>query len=624
MTTTTRKKPRAHRVRRSAPIAHRPSPLASEADAHPRSARVHAYARAVVAGEIVAGRYVRLACRRHLDDLARSGFDDHGRRLPITHNPSPITPPLIWTPAKAESILTFAEDVVRLEDDKPLVLDDWQAFILGSLFGWYRSDGYRRFRIAYIEIGKGNGKTPLAAVVGLYGLTLDDEHAPEIYSAAVAKDQAAICFRDAVMAVESSPHLRSRVQVQVGSLTVPARYGVFRPLSSEQKNLDGKRVHIGIIDELHEHPDDKVSAKIRAGTKRRRNALVLEITNSGYGRTSVCRRHHETSLKIIEGIAVNDAWFAYVCTLDPCPACVEKGLDQPDPKCPACDDWRSPAVWKKANPGLDTILPSSYLREQVDIATTVTSEENLIKRLNFCLWTEQAVRWINLQKWDACGRRFGPCSDRASLLAYLRGRPCRLGLDASTTGDFSAAVLVFELPDGYYAVLPLLFLPEGNLQERVDSTGIRFDTWAEQGHIFLTPGDLVDYDVIRARIVELGRLYAITEIAFDPYNVSQLTTQLAGDGFKCVPVRQGFLTLNAPSKEFEKVILREKFLHLDHPVLRWMASNVAISHDPAGNIKPDKEKSTEKIDGIVATIMALDRWIRKEPEPTGDAWAAFV
>lgn len=569
--------------------------------------RVHAYARAIVAGQIVAGRYVRLACQRHLDDLATGAARG-----------------LLWKPHKAESILVFAEETIFLEEDKPLKLDDWQAFILGSLFGWYNAEGFRRFRMAYVEGGKGCGKTPLAAIIGLYGLVMDNEHAPEIYSAAVAKDQAALCFNAASMMVQASPDLFKRVSIQVGSLTVPSRYGVFRALSSEQRTLDGKRVHIGIIDELHEHPDDKVSAKIRAGTKSRRNALILEITNSGWGRTSVCRKHHETSVKIVEKIVTNDAWFAYVCTLDPCSACAAKGLEQPDSKCPQCDDYRNPKVWKKANPGLGTILPESYLRDQVAIAETVVSEENLIKRLNFCQWTEQAVRWINMQKWDACGRSNGPFATREALLAALKGKPCKLGLDASTTGDFSAAVLEFELEGGWYPVIPFLFLPADNLQERVDSTGIRFDTWASEGAIYTTPGNLIDYDFIRNVIKGLGQEYDITEIAYDPYNISQLTTQLAGDGFQCVPVRQGFLTLSAPSKEIEKLVLREKLLHCAHPVLRWMASNVAVSQDAAGNVKPDKEKSSEKIDGIVALVMAHDRWVRKDPEQLGEPGVLFI
>ncbi len=624
---TLRPKPTARRVTKS-PARATGRPAAPPA----KEPRVHAYARGVVAGEILAGRFVRMACERHLADLARAGFDDHGRPLPASVSsvcsvgtypaPALVAPALVWRADKAEAWLIFFESVLHLEENTPFILHDFQAFIIGSLFGWYRADGFRRFRNAYVEIGKGNGKTPLAAGIGLGGLTLDRETAPEIYSAAVSKDQAAICFKDAKMMVEASPELRRRLALQVGSITNGD--GVFRPLSSEANNLDGKRVHIGIIDELHAHPDGTVQAKIRAGTKRRQNALILEITNSGFGRTSVCRQHHESSVRILEGTAQNDAWFAYVCTLDPCPACLEKGLDQPDENCPACDDWRDPAAWKKANPGLDTILPASYLREQIGTAATVPTEANLIKRLNFCLWTEQSVRWINMAKWTACGRSNGRFDTRENLLAALRTAPCKAAIDGASVGDFFAFVLEFDLGGGFYATLPFLFIPEDNLPARVDATGIRFDQWRDEGHLFTTPGNIVDYDAIRAHILRLGALYQISEIAFDPYNVTQLITQLTGDGYQCVPVRQGFLTLNAPSKAIEKLVLTEKLLHFDHPVLRWMASNCAASGDSAGNIKPDKEKSSEKIDGIVALIMAHDRFLRAAPpENSGDAGAIF-
>lgn len=578
----------------------RRTPRAAAPAGRPRAERVHSYARDVVAGRVVAGRLVRLACERHLADL------ETGRERG-----------LVWRAERAESILLFAEEVIFLDEGMPLRLADFQVFILGSLFGWYKADGFRRFRYAYIEIGKGNGKTPLAAVIGLYGLVMDKESSPEVYSAAVSADQAAICFRDAVAMVENSPELKGRVEVQVGSLSVPKRYGVFRALSSEHRNLDGKRVHIGIIDELHAHPDDKVSAKIRAGTKRRQNALILEITNSGAGQASVCWRHHDASVKILAGLAPNDSWFAYVCGLDPCPKCLQAGKDRPDPTCPDCDDWRNPATWPKANPGLGTILPVSYLEEQVGVAKSIHSEQNLVMRLNFCLWTEQAVRWINMHKWDECGRL--PIDWDA-----LRGRPCKIGLDASTVGDFSAVVLMWRLSDGRYAVKPRLFLPKDNLAARVESTGLRFDLWAEQGHISLTPGNQIDYGYIEQTIERAGQDYLVEEVAFDPWNITDLVGRLQGKGFRVVPVRQGYATLSPPSKEFEKDVLACRLLHGGHPVLRWMASNATTTSDPAGNIKPDKEKSGDKIDGIVAAIMARDRWLRAEPAAPADPWGAFV
>lgn len=601
--------------------------------AFPQAERVHAYARAVVAGEIIAGRLVRLACERHLRDLANA--EALG---------------LVWRPDRAEAFIVFCEQCIFLSEGKPLVLDGWQVFTGGSLFGWYGADGFRRYHTAYIEIGKGNGKTPFAAAVGLYGLLLDGEHAPEIYSAATAQEQAVIAWRDAKIMVESSPELRKRVQVQVGSLSVPARYGVFRALSAEHRSLDGKRPHIGIVDELHEHPSDLVVDKLSAGTKARRNSLILEITNSGVGRHTVCWRHHETSVAILEQRAQNEAWFAYVCGLDPCPECAAAGKVQPDIKCPRCDDWRDPAVWIKANPSIDTILPGSFLARQVNDARTMVSKENIVRRLHFCQWTEQSNRWLSLAAWDACA---GP-HESAALAESLRGLPCRAGLDAATVGDFSALVLMFQAtgaelksrwpalskpaPPGasnglpfalipsatYYPILPFFFIPEDNLAERVRSTGLRFDLWRDQGFLETTPGNQTDYAWIEAKLVELGETYPIEEIAFDAWNVSDLVARLTGRGFACVPCRQGYATLSSPCKEFERDMLSRRLVHGGHPVLRWMAGNVTLSQDPAGNVKYDKEKSTEKIDGIAASIMARDRWLRRDPEPTGTPGVVFL
>lgn len=569
--------------------------------AYPQASRVHAFARAVVKGRRTkdSGRLARLACQRHLDDLK------HGHKRG-----------LIFRKEKAEAAISFFEDVLFLNEGQPFKLEETQVFIVGSLFGWYGADGFRRFHTAYLEMAKGNGKTPLAAGIGLYGMVVDDEKAPEVYSAAVSADQAGICFKDASRMVDSSPELKKKIQVQVGSLSMPSRYAVFRPLSAEHKTLDGKRVHIGIVDELHEHPSDIVVDKISAGTKQRQNALIFEITNSGHDRQSVCWRHHETSVTILEGRAHNDAWFAFICALDACPACHAAGKPQPDEKCPNCDDWRDEKVWRKANPGLDTILPRSYLRKQVGDAKTMTSKENIVKRLNFCLWTEQANRWLNMVEWDKCGRE--PID-----LAGLRGMPAKAGLDASSTSDFTAFDLMFR-KDGKFPLLPFLFLPEATLAERVRKTGLRFDLWAKQGHIFLTPGNQVDYAFIRKKIKELAESYNIGEIAFDPWNISDLVTQLQADGFTMVPVRQGFATLSPPSKEFEKYMLGGQLAHGGHPVLRWMAGNVATEEDAAGNIKPSKVRSSEKIDGIVAAIMALDRWIRSEPTTSGDPGILFM
>jgi len=535
------------------------------------SARVHdpvtAYARAVAAGEIVAGPWVRKASQRHLDDIKAA----RSRRL-------------VWHLDRALKAIEFFPDMLRLEDGSPFELLGWQKFVVGSLFGWYNADGTRRFRTAYVETGKGSGKTPLAAGIGLYGLAADGQAAAEVYSAATARDQASIVFRDAQRMRNQNPELADLIEEKVGSLSIPSTFSVFRAVSSEHRGLDGKRVHFAIIDELHEHPSAIVVDKMRAGTKAQRNALIFEITNSGYDRESVCYRHREYSEKVLDGIFENDQWFAYVCALD-------EG-----------DDWTDPKVWEKANPSLGVTIPESYLREQVNEALGMPSKQNIVKRLNFCVWTEQADLWMPMDRWDACAGKVDP--------EALRGRICYAGLDLSSTTDLSSLVLYFPGVDGGRdSVLPFFWIPGDEIQERERRDHVPYLTWIDQGLLEATPGPTVNYDAIRHRIDTLVREsgFLIQEIAFDRWGATKISQDLMDAGFEMVQFGQGYASMSAPMKELARLVLSGGFDHGGHPILRWNASNVSAAQDPAGNIKPDKRSSKARIDGIVALIMALDR-----------------
>lgn len=519
--------------------------------------RTTAYARLVTSGKEIAGPWVRLACERHLRDLKRKD--------------------LTWDVEKAERAIQFFSDCLTLEGGVPFDLQPFQAFIVGSCFGWYLK-GWRRFRTAYVETGKGSGKTPLAAGIGLLGLVADGEPNAEIYSAASTQDQASISFRDAKRMVEDSEELRDRVDVQVGNLTCGG--SVFRPVSAEHRGLDGKRVHIGLLDELHEHPSPLVVDKIRAGTKTRKNALIFEITNSGHDRTSVCYAHHEMSLKVLQGVVKNDAWFAYVAALD-------EG-----------DDWRDPKVWKKANPGIGVILPERYLREQVEEAQGMPSKENIVKRLNFCIWTEQSTRWLPMDQWD-----------RGAKPVQVRdGATCVGGLDLASVSDFAAICLDFppEDADGVHDVIWRFWVPEEKANERIRK-GFPLDVWERNGSLKFTPGNVTDYSFIEAEILKLAEKYRIKAIAFDRWNASDIVTRLKdrlGED-RLIDYGQGYASMSAPSKELERLVKDSRLRHGGDPVARWMASNVCTEEDAAGNIKPSKGKSGEKIDGIVALVMAL-------------------
>jgi phage terminase large subunit-like protein len=530
----------------------------------------------VVSGAIVAGKPVRLACARHLRDLETGKA--RGLHFDV---------------AAAERNIGFFRDVLVLDDGQPFEIvgkgpgGAWQAFVVGSLFGWKRGD-VRRFRTAYVETGKGSGKTPLAAGVGIILTAADGEAAAEVYSGATAADQAKICWLDAKRMVERSPALSSRMDVSVAALSHPSSGSWFKPVSSEHRGLDGKRVHGALVDELHEHRDAQVVDKLRAGTKARKQALIFEITNSGYDRHSVCWQHHEYSLKVLEGILDNDEWFAYVCALD-------EG-----------DVWTDPKVWIKANPSLGVTISEKYLAEQVREAEGMPSKQNIVRRLNFCEWTEQADRAIDMPLWDAGADPIDA--------AALRGRSCFGGLDLARVNDLSAFVLLFPpVDDGErWKVLPWFWAPEDDIRVRVQRDRVPYDVWERDGLLIATPGNTTDFAFIQAKILELALAYDIQQVAFDRTFAGEIVQGLMAEmgAERVVEFGQGFLSMAAPMAELLRLVKGEELQHGGHPVLRWNASNLACAEDPAGNLKPDKAHSTEKIDGISALCNAIGMALR--------------
>jgi phage terminase large subunit-like protein len=537
------------------------------------------YAKAVVKGTIVAGPYVRLACARHLRDIKDA------KKLGLEWRPGDArdVQPKGGT---AAHVIRFFERFLQLEDGRPFVLEPWQSFIVGSLFGWHQRDGRRRFRTAFVEAGKGSGKTPLAAGIGLYGLVADAEAAPEIYSAATARHQAAIAYRDAQRMIEASAELRDVVTSEVSALSIPSRTATFRAVSSEHRSLDGLRVHIGLIDELHEHPTPLVVDKLRAGTKGRRNALIFEITNSGYDRTSVCWNHHSYSIQVLEGTVPNAAWFAYLCALDP------------------GDDWKDEACWPKANPSLGTVLPVSYLREQVQEAVGMPSKENIVRRLNFCEWTEQATRAISAEIWA-----------RGNVAVDGRGIDpvvCYGGLDLASVNDLTAlSLLAGPYPDGHYDFVLRCWASEAAVKARGDR--VPYALWAREGWLSVTPGEIADYAYVERQVLEDVARFNVRAIAFGRWNssstVTRLRDQLGPD--RLIEHGQGFADMNGPTKELLRLLPEGRLHHGGNPLAAWMASNLALAQDAAGNLKPDKEKSGDKIDGITALVMALALHIRQ-------------
>lgn len=536
--------------------------------------RVDQYARDVLKGKIVAGPLVRMACQRHERDRKQAKakgfwFDEDA----------------------ADHAIGFIEKWVRLPDTtdehgdpKPFLLQPWQAFIIGSLFGWKWESGHRRFRNAYIEIGKGNGKTPMLAAVGLYGLMMDGQKAPEIYAAAADRDQAMIMFRDAVRMVDASPTIAQRVQKSGIQHVHNLAYGLgfFRPFSREQGAKSGTRPHMGLIDEVHEHPNPDIINKMRAGAKGNQDAMFLEITNSGTDRTSVCFQHHEHSRWILEGIKEDDRWFAYVCTLD-------EG-DQPleDESCHI-----------KVNPNLGVSIHREYLRDQVSAAKHIPAETNTVLRLNFCVWTQAHTRFIDIPKWLAC--------ERPVQASELIGARCFAGLDLGQSDDFTAFVLVWVLEDGRIAVRPTFWIPEAALQK----PNRPYAEWQRANALTVVAGtETVDYNQVQEAVRALCEQHGVIEVAYDKRFAEQMAQNLTAAGITMVNTPQGF-QLTEALRKLSDIVTNETVLHDGNPVMSWMAANLIVKHGRNGEMRPDKDKAAEKIDGQVALIMALDIIVRQ-------------
>ena len=529
------------------------------------------YAHDVVAGRIIAGPLVRLACQRHLRDLERDELQFDRKR--------------------AARAIGFFRDVLRLNggefEGRPFALEPWQAFIVGSLFGWVADDDTRRFRVAYVEIAKGNGKSPLAAGIGHYMLEADREPRAEVYAAATKKDQAMILFRDAVAMVDQSPALSARLKKSgqspnVWNLADLSTGSFFRPIASDDAQ-SGPRPHCALIDEVHEHKSSLMIDMMRAGTKGRRQALIFEITNSGWDRHSVCRQHREYSEKVLTGVLEDDSWFAFAC-----------GLDEGD-------DWQDERVWPKANPNLGVSVTHKYLREQVREAIGMPAKQNVVRRLNFCEWTEQDERWLDMALWDACEQPFE--------LGELRGRPCFLGLDLAKVNDLSALALLFPPASAEepWKVAVKYWVPKDDMLTRSKRDRVPYDVWVRDGVITATPGNATDFGFIEREILELASEFDVRECAYDRVFAGEIVQHLMAEGLTMVPFGQGFLSMGAPTAELHRLLLAKRIAHYGDPVTRWCASNVTVAADAANNLKPDKERSIERIDGVVAILDALGR-----------------
>ena len=504
--------------------------------------------------------------------------------------------------AKADRAVKFIENLCHTKGKwagKRFWLLPWQEQLIRDIFGIVKPDGYRQFRTAFVEICKKVGKSELAAAVALYLLYADNEPSAEVYGAAADRQQASIVFDVARQMVEMSPALlkRSKLMTATKRIVNYGNSGYYQVLSAEVGGKHGFSVSGLVFDEIHTQPNRQLYDVLTKGSSdARQNPLHFIITTAGTDRHSIAYELHTKAVDILEGRRVDPTFYPVVY-----------GLKDDE-------DWEDEANWYKVNPSLGYTVDIERLRDAYREAKQNPADEVTFKWLRLNMWVSSTVAWIP----DAIFMKGNEEID----LAALEGRDCYGGLDLSSTGDITALVLMFPPrdEDEKYILLPFFWVPEETIPQRVKAASVPYDIWERQGYLLSTEGNVIHYDFIEKFINDLAEKYHIVEIAVDRWNATQMIQNLEGDGFTMVPFGQGFASMSGPTKDFYRLLMEGQIIHGGHPVLRWMAGNVVVDTDPAGNIKVTKAKSKEKIDGIVAAIMALDRCIRNQTEPQGSVY----
>ena len=535
----------------------------------PKYHPARSYMQAVLHGEIPACKTiiqaVERACRDHATGRERG---------------------LVYVPEDAHYVLDYGRLCKHSKGKwagQPFEHAPWQRFITSELFGWkWEGSGLRRFKMAYIEVPKKNGKSTYMAVLGIYMLHGDEENGCEVYALATQRDQARICFDEARRMVRASEDLRQEIEVYAHNMHILRTNSLFEPLASDVDTVDGRNPHFQIVDELHRHKSRFLWDLIENTSGAREQPMVCSITTAGWDTTSVCYEQHKYALGILEGLHQNDLHFAYVAMPD-------EG-----------DDWHDERTWRKVNPNLGHSLDIGRMRQMYKKACSVPALQNAFRRYQLDEWTEQADRWLSMDDWAACPTTFD--------YGGLEGQVCWGGIDLAMALDMSAFVLLFEVDD-WWVVLPRFYVPEDTVSKRVHQDKLPYDTWVEQGLLTATPGNVTDFNYIRSDILEATERYQIKSLGYDPYKATHLALQLQDDGLPMVEVRQGPPSLSEPMQKLEAKVIAHELCHGANPILTWNAGNIVVRANVNGDIAPDKGKSQEKIDGMVALIIAINRKI---------------
>lgn len=502
---------------------------------------------------------------------------------------------------KADRAVMFIENLRHTKGKwagKRFWLLPWQEQIIRDVFGIVKEDGNRQFRTAYIEIGKKNGKSELAAAVALYLLYADNEPSAEVYGAAADRQQASIVFDVANQMVQMTPALMKRSKIMSAGKRIVNynNQGFYQVLSAEVGTKHGLNVSGLVLDEVHAQPNRHLYDVLTKGSgDAREQPLFFLITTAGTEKESICYELHMKSVDLLADRKVDPTFYPVVFGL----------TDE--------DDWHDEANWYKANPSLGQTIQIDRVRDAYKEALQNPAEENVFKQLRLNMWVSSLTRFIPEQVFDQ--------GNEPIDMGALIGRECYGGLDLSSTGDITALVLAFPPRNETekYILLPFFWIPEDTIPIRVRRGNVPYDVWQKQGYLYATPGNVVDYDHIEKTILELSTKYHILEIAVDRWNATMLVEHLQNEGLTPFFFGQGFKDMSPATKEFYKLLMQAQIIHGGNPVLRWMAGNVVVETDAAENIKVTKAKSPEKIDGIVASIMALDRAVRNQGD-TGSVY----
>jgi phage terminase large subunit-like protein len=540
----------------------------------------------------VLGKYERLCAERHARDLelaAKPGGHPRGLR---------------FDKSLGTRVITFIERYCKHHKGewagRPLLLEQWQKDILEQAFGWLRADGSRRYRTLYIEVPRKNGKSELASALGLYLQLADGEAGAEVYSSATKKDQARIVWKTAEQMVKKSPDLKRFIKTYQSSLVVEKTGSTFQPLSAESKTLDGLNPHGNIVDELHAHKDRGVWDVLDTAMGARRQPMTVAITTAGtYDAESIGWQTHDYATKVLEGLFEDDSFFAYIAAADESDG--ENG------------GYFTEQTQQKANPNFAISIKPEYLAKQAEKAQRQPSFMNEYLRLHLNVWTQQLTRWIPIEKWNQNEKPANTDEEArelcSSIETRLTGSVGYGGLDLSSKLDLTAFALVIPGSDDEVNIVMRFWLPEERAKDCEKEGKRHYMTWSRNGWLTLTPGNVIDYEFIRKEINLLNERFIIKECAFDPWNAVDLATRLGSDGVNMVECRQGYKSMTEPAKDLEARVAQGKIRHGHNPILKWCVANAVVTSDAAGNIKPDKEKATGKIDGVVAVIMGMSRLI---------------